>query len=195
MFSALLLSPDNEFVEASPALYSPEEFGKSTPFAFSCRNPAWESRIWWAPGSKAEGRREGAGRGTLALLHVPLTVRTGFFLERIRFGGGGGGESLGCVCVCVSRSLVMLPGARHSKLLICGPLQAGRLILPGRMQLAGKCHKDIVWLLPNLNLMKSRAKNVLVITFQDLGAAIVLDFCFSSRCLGIGHFLLFCLSF
>lgn len=47
------------------------------------------------------------------------------------------------------------------------------------MQLAGKCHrKDIVWLLPNLNLMKSRAKNVLVITFQDLGAAIVLDLFF-----------------
>ena len=64
------------------------------------------------------------------------------------------------------------------------------------MQLAGKCHKkDIVWLLPNLNLMKSRAKNVQVIKFQDLGAAIALDVCFSSRCLGIGHFILFRLSF
>lgn len=66
-------------MEASPAPYSPEEFGKSALFCLFLLEPSLGIANLE---SMPEGRRERAGRGTLALLHVPFAVRTGLFLER-----------------------------------------------------------------------------------------------------------------
>ena len=94
-FSAFLLPPDSEFVEeASSAPYSPEELGKSAPFAFSSRNPAREPGIWGAPGSnQPEGRRDTARE------HTSPAVRS-LRGENWPFPGGES-VSLPCVCVCV----------------------------------------------------------------------------------------------
>ena len=65
LFCAFLLSPDSEFVEASPAPYSPEELGKSALLPFLLGGIPSENRESWGGGvclglDQQEGRREKA---------------------------------------------------------------------------------------------------------------------------------------
>lgn len=82
-FSVFLLSPDSEFVEASPAPYNPEELGKSAPSpAFS--NSAGKARVWGPPRRHQEEERS---HGSLPGLHVRSEARTGLFPARALWAG------------------------------------------------------------------------------------------------------------
>lgn len=75
LFSAFL-PPDNEFVEASPALQPGVEFGKSASFgSFSCSLKTQPGNLNGSP-SLIKQRLAGT---FWPLLHVPFAVRTGLF--------------------------------------------------------------------------------------------------------------------
>lgn len=121
-FSIFLLSPDSEFVEASPAPYNPEELGKSAPspvFSNSSRKP----RVLGGAQTKSAGGAEGKNQRSLPGPHVPFHAKTDW-----PFLGACALEWRGKCQLCrergarsAGRAVILLQGARPSKLPDLGP--------------------------------------------------------------------------
>lgn len=102
LFSAFFLPPDSEFVEASPAPYSPEELGKSSPFAFSSPNSSREPRVWGRR-LTISSRGEGEGAGDASPGSRFFRPGEPAFSRCVCFGVAGEVSDVGCVCVCPGR--------------------------------------------------------------------------------------------